>query len=42
MGRRAQRRLGEVQGERLDRGYLRRWAVQLKVSDLLERALEQA
>jgi len=29
----------KVQGERLDRDYLRRWAAALKVSDLLERAL---
>lgn len=28
----------EVQGERLDRAYLRRWAVELGVADLLERA----
>ena len=32
----------KVQGERLDRDYLRRWAVVLKVSDLLERALSAA
>ena len=31
-----------VQGDRLDRAYLRRTARVLKVSDLLERALEQA
>ena len=29
----------KVQGERLDRSYLRHWAKHLKVSDLLERAL---
>lgn len=29
----------KVQGERLDRDYLRRWATALKVSDLLEKAL---
>lgn len=28
----------EVQGERLNRAYLRRWAVELGVADLLERA----
>jgi len=32
----------KVQGERLDRDYLRRWAAALKVSDLLERALSEA
>ena len=32
----------KVQGERLDRDYLRRWAAALKVSDLLERALSVA
>lgn len=30
-----------IQAERLDRGYLRRWARTLGVSDLIERALEQ-
>ncbi len=29
-----------VQGERLDREYLRRWAAELGVSDLLDRAME--
>lgn len=29
----------KVQGERLDHGYLREWAAQLGVTDLLERAL---
>jgi len=32
----------KVQGERLDRDYLRRWAAALRVSDLLERALIEA
>jgi len=32
----------KVQGERLDREYLRRWAAALRVSDLLERALIEA
>jgi len=32
----------KVQGERLDRDYLRRWAQTLKVGDLLERALNEA
>ncbi len=32
----------KVQGERLDRDYLRRWATALEVSDLLERALSEA
>lgn len=32
----------KVQGERLDRDYLRRWAAALKVSDLLDRALSEA
>jgi len=32
----------KVQGERLDRDYLRRWAAVLRVSDLLERALIEA
>jgi len=31
-----------VQGERLDSNYLRHWAVELGVSDLLERALEES
>ena len=30
----------KTQGERLDREYLRRWATQLRVADLLERALQ--
>ena len=30
----------DIQGDRLDRGYLRRWAGELGVSDLLERALQ--
>jgi hypothetical protein len=32
----------KVQGDRLDRDYLRRMAVDLGVTDLLERALEEA
>ena len=32
----------KVQGERLDRAYLRRWATALGVADLLEQALAQA
>lgn len=32
----------EVQGRRLDVGYLRRWAAHLRVADLLERALTEA
>ena len=32
----------KVQGERLDRDYLRRWAAALRVSDLLERVLIEA
>jgi len=32
----------QVQGERLDLDYLRRWAEELKVLDLLERALREA
>jgi len=32
----------KVQGERLDRDYLRRWAAALRVRDLLERALIEA
>ena len=32
----------KVQGEQLDREYLRHWAVQLGVADLLERVLDQA
>ena len=32
----------KVQGERLDRDYLRRWAAALRVSDLLDRALVEA
>ncbi len=32
----------EVQGDRLDFVYLRQWAKELKVSDLLERALIEA
>jgi hypothetical protein len=32
----------KVQGERLDYAYLRRWAAQLSVADLLERALNEA
>ena len=32
----------KVQGERLGHDYLRRWAVQLGVTDLLERALDEA
>jgi hypothetical protein len=32
----------KVQQERLDRSYIRRWAGQLGVADLLERALEEA
>ncbi|RLC84128.1 MAG: hypothetical protein DRI79_13285 [Chloroflexi bacterium] len=32
----------KVQGERLDRGYLRRMAADLGVADLLERAFEEA
>ena len=31
-----------VQGDRIDREYLRRWAESLKLSDLLERALDEA
>ena len=31
----------KIQGERIDRTYLEYWAVQLDVSDLLQRALEQ-
>ncbi len=31
-----------TQGDRLDRGYLRQWASELEVSDLLERALQAA
>ena len=31
-----------VQGERLDLAYLRQWAAELKVSDLLERALDES
>jgi len=31
----------KVQGDRLDYGYLRHWAVQLSVADLLERALSE-
>ena len=33
------RGVAAVQGERLDRGYLRQWAAQLGVADLLERLL---
>ena len=32
----------KVQSERLDLDYLRHWAAQLEVSDLLERVLDQA
>ena len=32
----------KVQGESLDRGYLKHWAVQLGLSDLLERAFREA
>jgi len=32
----------KVQGQQLDLGYLRRWAIQLGVADLLERILDQA
>ena len=32
----------KIQGEQLDRDYLRRWAAQLGIADLLERALGQA
>lgn len=32
----------KVQAERLDIGYLRRWAVELQIDDLAERALEEA
>ena len=32
----------QVQGERLDLGYLRRWAGELHVADLLERALAES
>lgn len=32
----------KVQGDLLDLGYLRRWAIQLGVADLLERILDQA
>lgn len=32
----------KVQGDRLDYAYLRRWAAQLSVADLLERALTEA
>ncbi len=32
----------KVQGDRLDHGYLRRWAEGLKVADLLERAIREA
>jgi hypothetical protein len=32
----------KVQGEKLDRFYLRRWAAELGVSDLLGRALEES
>ena len=31
----------EIQGDRLDRAYLRRWAAHLRVDDLLERVLSQ-
>jgi len=32
----------KVQGPAIDREYLHRWAAQLKVNDLLERALAEA
>ena len=32
----------KVQGDRLDRKYLRHWAAELNVTDLLERALDEA
>jgi hypothetical protein len=32
----------KVQGEQLDLAYLRRWAIQLGVADLLERILDLA
>jgi hypothetical protein len=32
----------KVQGERLDLGYLRRWAAELQVADLLEKALTES
>ena len=32
----------KVQGDRLDRDYLRRMAITLEVADLLERAFEEA
>jgi hypothetical protein len=32
----------KVQGERLDYAYLRRWAAQLSVADLLEHAFTEA
>ncbi|MBC8508691.1 MAG: hypothetical protein H8D34_27855, partial [Chloroflexi bacterium] len=32
----------KIQGERIDRTYLQHWAEQLMVSNLLQRALEQA
>ena len=31
----------KTQGTRLDEGYLRRWAAELEVSDLLERAFSE-
>jgi hypothetical protein len=32
----------KVQGERLDREYLRKWAAELEVGDLLSAAMAQA
>lgn len=32
----------KVQGDRLDLGYLRRWAAELDIADLLKKALEQS
>jgi hypothetical protein len=32
----------KVQADRLDLAYLRQWAAQLNISDLLERAIKEA